>query len=566
MPLALPQVHVHIWLLPRAAPAREQRQDSQLCVNAPTAPGGMAALMYEAYFGLRERPFSIAPDPRYLYLSPRHREALAHLLYGIHERGGFVQLTGEVGTGKTTLTRALLEQLPADVDIALILNPALTVREFLIAICEELGIELPRRSHSPQSLMEELTSYLLDAYARGRHTVVLVDEAQNLSSLVLEQVRLLTNLETTKEKLLQIILVGQPELRSLLQRPELRQVAQRVTARYHLTPLSFRETRQYIQHRTAIAGVGRPLFSHAALRAIHSRSKGIPRLINVICDRALLGAYANRRNQVGLGIALQAAREVMGEERRPHARWVRAATAAALLGTAGAGLAWLGSASFAHEPAPAVAEQAAAALTLGQRLARGELSGSADGAFADLFRLWGSSYLPSGLPACEQASLSGLRCYYESGSWQALRARNLPAVIELRDSAGGRHWALLRAVEGDEVQLEIDNQRLMLSATEVAALWAQESVTLWRPPAAVKELILPGSKGPAVEWLVRRLDQFERRLTTGHGGAYGAELQARVRAFQQARGLTVDGVVGESTLMHLLIAAPDADAPLLSRN
>lgn len=272
--------------------------------------------MYETHFGFRERPFSISPDPRYLYLSPRHKEALAHLLFGITERGGFVQLTGEVGTGKTLLARTMLEQLPDDVDVALILNPSVTVREFLVAICEELGIPLPKRHYSAQALVDSLTKYLLDAYARGRHTVVLVDEAQNLSPTVIEQVRLLTNLETTREKLMQIILVGQPELRAVLSRPDLRQVSQRITARYHLNPLSRSETAKYLEHRLRIGGVDRMLFSKAAIRAIRRQSGGVPRLINVIADRSLLGAYAKGKAEVDAITAWRAAREVAGKRRR----------------------------------------------------------------------------------------------------------------------------------------------------------------------------------------------------------------------------------------------------------
>jgi type II secretory pathway predicted ATPase ExeA len=251
--------------------------------------------VYDSYFGLTELPFSIAPDPRYLYLSDGHREALAHLLYGIGAGGGFLQLTGEVGTGKTTVCRALLEQLPPEVDVAMVFNPALTAVELLATVCEELHIEHPRETTSFKVLGDALYRYLLDAHARGRRTVIIIDEAQNLGREVLEQIRLLTNLETTREKLLQVILIGQPELRQLLTRPDLRQLAQRVTARYHLKPFSERETRAYIHHRLRVAGQRRPIFDRRAIRAVHRHARGIPRLINTICDRALLGAYARPR-------------------------------------------------------------------------------------------------------------------------------------------------------------------------------------------------------------------------------------------------------------------------------
>src|SRR6266571_5181626 len=224
--------------------------------------------MYLSFFGLNEKPFAITPDPRYLYLSERHAESLAHLLYGINEAGGFVQLTGEVGTGKTTIVRSLLAQTPKNAEIALILNPKMTAPEFLLTICEELGIGVPDAAmESLKDLVDILSGYLLRAHAGGRRVVVVVDEAQNLAPTVLEQVRLLTNLETNTRKLLQIILIGQPELRELLARNELRQLAQRITGRYHLNPLTYEETAAYVRHRLRVAGATSDIFSPLAALA-----------------------------------------------------------------------------------------------------------------------------------------------------------------------------------------------------------------------------------------------------------------------------------------------------------
>lgn len=267
--------------------------------------------MYAQHFNFSDLPFSIAPNPRYVYLSPQHREALAHLLYGIGMGGGFVALTGEVGTGKTTLCRCLVEQLPEDVDIAVIFNPRLSPRELVASICDELRIPRPQHRASLKLLIDLLNHYLLDAHARGRRTVLLIDEAQNLNYDVLEQIRLLTNLETNDTKLLQIILVGQPELNTLLQRQNLRQLSQRISARYHLRPLSFIETVAYIRHRVAVSGGKRRLFSTLAEGKVYRLSGGIPRVINLICDRALLGAYALGRNEVSYSIVRKAAREVL---------------------------------------------------------------------------------------------------------------------------------------------------------------------------------------------------------------------------------------------------------------
>ena len=249
--------------------------------------------MYTSFFGLNEKPFSITPDPRYLFMSERHGEALAHLVYGVTESGGFIQLTGEVGTGKTTLCRSLLlNRMPGNADVAVVLNPQLSAPEFLEAICEELGIDLPSSSGSIKALINALNEHLLQAHSEGRRTILIVDEAQNLAPEVLEEVRLLTNLETSKQKLLQIILIGQPELRELLARTDLRQLAQRITGRYHLEPLTREETNQYIEHRLQVAGALGEVFDAGAKRAVFKLSQGVPRLINVICDRALLGAYS----------------------------------------------------------------------------------------------------------------------------------------------------------------------------------------------------------------------------------------------------------------------------------
>ncbi len=266
--------------------------------------------MYLNYFGLAERPFSIAPDPQYLYMSARHREAMAHLSYGLSQGGCFIVLTGEVGTGKTTLCRNLLADLPDNVDVALILNPNINRRELLETVCDELKIKYPELQ-SKKKLLDSINDYLLKTYAENRHTVLIIDEAQLLSRTVLEQVRLLTNLETTKSKLLQIILIGQPELNDLLGRNDLRQLAQRVTARYHLPAISKNEIQEYVNFRLSVAGGKKPLFSSQALKLLHHSSGGIPRKINVLADHALLSAYSKSQAIVDSKIIKQSAKEVL---------------------------------------------------------------------------------------------------------------------------------------------------------------------------------------------------------------------------------------------------------------
>ncbi len=271
--------------------------------------------MYEKFFGLSDLPFSIAPNPRYLYMSQHHNEALAHLLYGVKQDGGFILLTGEVGTGKTTVCRCFLEKLPENCHVAVILNPKLTIDELLETLCDELGIAYVQDSISVKGYLDVLNQFLLKAHAKHTKVLLIIDEAQNLSIDVLEQIRLLTNLETDQRKLLQIVLIGQPELRALFEQKVLRQLAQRITARYHLPHLSLPETDAYIRHRLDVAGCSYELFPTSVVRIIFKLTDGIPRLINVMCDRALLGAYVSGQRYVDKNIMRQAARELMTHKR-----------------------------------------------------------------------------------------------------------------------------------------------------------------------------------------------------------------------------------------------------------
>jgi len=278
--------------------------------------------MYTAYFGLSEVPFSIAPDPAYLFMSERHREALAHLSYGLGDNGGFVLLTGEVGTGKTTISRSVMEKLPENTQSAFILNPTLSCEELLATICDSLKIRYKKTGATLKYLTDKIQTKLLKNHEDNINTLLIIDEAQHLKPEVLEQLRLLTNLETNTKKLLQVILIGQPELQQLLQRRDLRQLAQRITARYHLLPLTKEELALYIQHRLSVAHCTRALFNSAAITTIHRVSKGIPRVVNLLCDRALIIAYGKNDTVVNKKIVLQAAVEALGIDGEVQTIWL----------------------------------------------------------------------------------------------------------------------------------------------------------------------------------------------------------------------------------------------------
>ncbi len=307
--------------------------------------------MYESYFGLKEKPFSIAPDPRYIYLSDAHEDALAHLLFGVQEGGGFALLTGEVGTGKTTLLRTLVQQLPEHIDLALVFNPMLSPLQFVATVCDELKIPYDDDKATLKLLIDALNKHLLEAYLDGRRTILVIDEAQSLSVDVLEQVRLLTNLETTREKLLQIILIGQPELRETLARTDMRQLAQRITDVFHLEPLGIREVRNYLTHRLTIAGAQKSIFSDSAVRAIYSASGGVPRLVNELADKALLAAYAGEKRQVDKKMVREASKQVLASRNETSFGWLWGVTAGVvMLAAAGVFYLWLQSLSTVNDP------------------------------------------------------------------------------------------------------------------------------------------------------------------------------------------------------------------------
>lgn len=522
--------------------------------------------MYTSFFGLNEKPFTITPDPRYLFMSERHSEGLAHLIYGVTESGGFIQLTGEVGTGKTTLVRTLLGKIPTEVDIALILNPRLTAVEFLVTICEELGISLPERRDSTKALVDALNQHLLGAHSRGRRTILLIDEAQNLTEDVLEQLRLLTNLETAKQKLLQIILIAQPELREKLSKSSLRQLAQRITGRYHLEPLSRDEACQYIDHRLRVAGALTEIFELPAKREVFSLSGGVPRVMNVICDRALLGAYSRETRLVNKRLVRKAAAEVSGQSIMPTIlKWLVPAIGVAAAMFIGAAL-W----SYYSEREPTATATISAAKDDSQtaveiasgtgdrpattqpddpRLNQLLVESDSSAGITTLLGLWGLEYDPGAGTACEQAAANGLSCYYQRGSWAGVRQLNRPVVLTLTDNGGASHQATLIQLNADSAELSFGETQMTFSIDALSKFWFGQFMLIWRPPNGSADAISPGMQNENVRWLRQSLAAIDTNYEpqTATPDFFDQELEQQLIAFQRQNRLDADGLAGQKT-------------------
>jgi general secretion pathway protein A len=533
--------------------------------------------MYASYFGLKSEPFSIAPDPRYLFMSERHREALAHLLYGLGGGGGFVLLSGEIGTGKTTVCRLFLEQIPANCNVAYIFNPKLTVIELLQSICEEFHIEVPARAAAPtvKDLLDPLNAFLLQAHAAGRNNVLIIDEAQNLSAEVLEQLRLLTNLETSERKLLQIILIGQPELRGMLADPKLEQLAQRVIARFHLDALSEAETGHYIEHRLEVAGLDRPLpFDRKAVRRVHQLSRGVPRRVNLLCDRALLGAFANGKPAVDRKTVEKAAAEVFDAPARKPVGWHRTAAVLGLGLVAGAGLFAgasrvqdLAPAQAALKPAgpaalpvrPAVQVSMVTPAALPHAPATPVLLHDSNDAWRELARSWKVNPGEEG-DACKSLQKEQVHCFSRNLSLALIRELGRPGIVMLDADTGSPSYATLTALTRDSATLRAAGTEQTVTLTALAARWRGDFATLWRVPPGYN----PADKAPAqatLDWISAQLGAAQGKGPSAHA-LFDAPLKARLRAFQLAHGLAPDGQPGPMTYMQLNRAA-HVDEPQL---
>ncbi len=571
--------------------------------------------MYERFFNLKETPFSIAPNPHYLYMSRQHHEALAHLIYGVGRDGGFVLLTGEVGTGKTTVCRCFLEQIPSDTDVAFILNPKMNVEELLATICDELSIPYIDDSVSIKDYVDCINIYLLRQHANGRHTVLIIDEAQNLSADVLEQLRLLTNLETHEKKLLQIVLLGQPELQDMFRQPELRQLSQRVTARFHLNAMQPEEVGPYVYHRLSVAGAldSRTIFPAPVIARLHQISKGIPRVINLVCDRALLGAYAKETRVVDLEILNTAAEEVLGTDffgshiPRNWKPWLLGGAAGAAVvavialllallirqpdtnetqavavtekppaesatetpppsmtpaGTAQAGenaaqnevADNTGAETTASDPAATepAAEPVPTALPL-DRVVPQILITDENTAYTDLFKTWNLGFNPqlNGAP-CKHAETVGLACLGKTGNLGSVRHLGVPVMLKLFDTAGTVKYLVISRLEDNTAHAYLNGEEKEIDMTALDQYWRGDFTLLWKKPPGYNSPLQPGTIAPLSKWLAYQMDVWEKKPNPELGrSSYDPQLVERVKAFQRSVGETDDGVVGVSTLIQL---------------
>ena len=573
--------------------------------------------MYNDHFGLKELPFSIAPDPRFLYMSEQHKEALAHLVYGLNSEGGCILFTGEVGAGKTTICRCLIDQIPEDSKVALVLNPKVSAIELLATICDEFRIDYSANDSSVKTLVDAINRFLLDEYANGRKTVVILEEAQNLEASVLEQLRLLTNLETNHRKLMQIVMLGQPELLDILDRDDMRQLSQRVTARFHLNPLGFDEVDAYITHRLSIAGTHKPLFNKKAVRRVYQLSHGVPRLINVICDRSLLGAYVQNRNSVDKQIVEKAASEVFGTHKNRKRKFAfiemilsggamilaSASLAIVYFTTAGTGpivpaqvdptiIATTdvinnfpvhdpGTRAIAN-PTPTesdntgdqVVDTVAGTTTenVTRVIAVNDLvnnpgTHSRTLAYRALFDLWGIKYSSNkNGQACKFAISKNLRCLHKQGNMNSLIKLNRPAILTLYNEQGEKVSATLASIDNKHATLIVNGIGETVLLDELDNHWYGKYTLMWQLPPYYEKDLRPGDSGEVVQWLDQQLAKIKganasNRITL----TYKDPLVSTIKSFQHQRGLIPDGVAGPFTFIQINTEIY-GDIPLLLSN
>ncbi|WP_354622970.1 AAA family ATPase [Psychromonas sp. MME2] len=529
--------------------------------------------MYQDFFSLNKQPFSISPDPDFIFLSERHKEALAHLTYGLQDNGGFVLLTGEVGTGKTTVCRALLQDISEETDIAYILNPALSEIELLATICDEFKIAYELNL---KSLFDAIKAWMMDNLRAGRSAIVLIDEAQHLSFSSLEQLRLLTNIESNNKKPLQVILIGQTELQQKLKQTEFRQLAQRITARYHLLPLNRLESEYYIQHRLHVAGARSPLFDRNTIALIFKISQGIPRIINLLCDRSLLCAYSEHAAKVTPKMVRLAAHEIGVDGRHKSSsflsQWGRFALLTIFVVIIMIQGAKLYSDNLFVETKkvtiePLLATQAIQVIEVSEPPAQKTSEAKedrhvaedgnwfdnyptldlTDNEFADalvtLYALWGYQ-TEAQTVNCELGGSILLSCFSEYMSLEQVKQANYPAIIKLENEDQYAYVVLYKV--NDNYQLLIADQVINVSASWLSKYWQGEVTLLWQAPFILESALQFGQKNAKVAWLSSQLNSIAG-LPTQNKDRFDLSLLQQVVDFQREQGLEDDGIVGSNT-------------------
>ena len=576
--------------------------------------------MYNEYFGFKEAPFSIAPDPRYLYMTAQHRDALAHLVYGLNSEGGCILLTGEVGTGKTTICRCLLEQIPEQANVALVMNPKLNEIELLETICDELKISYPDADNSVKTYTDRIYEFLISSNRDNEKTVLIIDEAQNLDSKVLEQLRLLTNLETNQRKLLQIIILGQPELLDILARKEMRQLAQRITARFHLQPLSCEEVKAYVSHRLAVAGQNIQIFPEKSIKLLYKLSNGIPRLINIICDRALLGAYVENQYNVTPRIIKKASKEVFGElknveQQQKNRRLLFPAAAVVGLAILSIAAVYYFDQAVSSDPPGKIASDAASDGPSTAIVSQSTMSGADNeagkasddqalstvsidaakdtgdttsttapvaeqnyddikqilddknndqaAAYDALFRVWGKQYNSrTSVAACRQATTYSLSCLHKQGNLNSLKQHNRPAVLSMINNTGEKRYVTITRIDGDVASLSSGDRQYSIRLKALDDHWYGQYTLLWLKPGSYSSAVSPGDSSSLVRWLDEQISIISGQQQERISSTYDEPLVKMVKSFQSQHGLIADGIVGPVTIIHINTQAK-TDVPSL---